>query len=398
MGSQSMHALIKSPIGQLESIGGGRHSGELAFIPSPLPRSVSLSEEIVYALDAARGAVGTLVGVGETLPNPRLLIDPLMRREAVSSSRIEGTMASLSDLFLYEATSSHGNQLGFGDVVEVYNYLRALGEGLRLMQEKNLPLSMRLMNEMHKVLMQHKVRGHERPQGEFRSDQVWIGPEGTPIGEARFVPPPASMVRDLIYDLEEFANDRTSLIPPLVRCAMLHYQFEAIHPYWDGNGRIGRLLITMFLHAQGVLSAPLLHLSAYFERDRSHYYGGLYHLSQTGDWDQWLKYFLRGVQVQAEDTLTLARSIRDLHDEYVAVLQKAKGSTGNDFKLLEEVFRRPYMTFPRAASLLGITNPGARLVVQRLVKAGVLQEVPGMWPRVFRAEAILELLGAGQPS
>ena len=241
-----MQAVANSPIGRMEPIQSGVHAGTMAYVPMPLPKALPLSEEVIYVLGEADRAVGTLAGVGETLPNPQLLIAPFMRREAVLSSRIEGTMSSLSDLFTYEA-SNHPR----GDVVEVHNYLAALEEGLRLMRERNLPISMRMMNALHEVLMSHGVRGHNFKPGEFRDEQVWIGQEGTSIRQARFVPPPHHLLRDLIYDWELFANNTELRIPPLIQCAMLHYQFETIHPYHDGNGRIGRLLIILYLCARG---------------------------------------------------------------------------------------------------------------------------------------------------
>lgn len=386
MPSLNVLALQNSSAESLEPIGSGPYADELAFVPSPLPRELPLSASLVYALDEANRAVGTLVGVAETLPNPQLLVGPLMRREAVLSSRIEGTVSSISDLFEYEA---HGQPRG--DVVEVLNYLRALERSLHLMKEENLPVSMRLMNAAHSVLMQHGVRGHNLQPGVFRKEQVWIGEPGTPILQARFVPPPARLLRDLIYDVETFVNDASLLIPPLVMCGMLHYQFETIHPYEDGNGRIGRLLIIFFLYARGVLPTPLLHLSPYFERDRERYYDGLYTMSRAGDWEQWLLYFLEGVRVQARDTLERSRRIRDLHDRYVGLLRERR-APANDLRMLDELFHRPVTTYPSTATALGITNAGARNVVDRLVKAGILQEMSGAWPRLFVARELLDVL------
>ena len=392
MPSSSVLALRNSPAGRLEPIGDGPHASELAFVPRPLPRALPLSAELVYALDEANRAVGTLVGVAETIPNPQLLTDPLMRREAELSSRIEGTASSLSDLFEYEADKRER-----GDVAEVYNYLQALEESLRQMREENIPVSMRLMNNAHAVLMRHGARGHNLRPGEFRAEQVWIGARGASIEQARFIPPPARLLRDLIYDVEAFANDRL-LIPPLVMCGMLHYQFEAIHPYTDGNGRIGRLLIILFLHARSVLPAPLLYLSAHFERDRERYYDSLYNMSATGDWDEWLRYFLEGVRVQARDALERGRRLRGLQDQYVSLLQqRGRRATSNDFKLLDELFRSPVTTYPRVAALLGVTNPGARSVVDRLVRAGILREKPAGKRKLFVASDLLDVLQADIP-
>ena len=381
-----MQAVANSPIGRMEPIQSGVHAGTMAYVPMPLPKALPLSEEVIYVLGEADRAVGTLAGVGETLPNPQLLIAPFMRREAVLSSRIEGTMSSLSDLFTYEA-SNHPR----GDVVEVHNYLAALEEGLRLMRERNLPISMRMMNALHEVLMSHGVRGHNFKPGEFRDEQVWIGQEGTSIRQARFIPPPHHLLRDLIYDWELFANSTELRIPPLIQCAMLHYQFETIHPYHDGNGRIGRLLIILFLCAREVMPTPLLYLSAYFERDRGRYYDELHSLTVTGDWERWLLYFLEGVESQARDTLERARRIRKMHDEYTGALQR-RGGTGNHFKLLDELFRRPVTTTRGVREALGISNQGARNIIERFVGDGILREGPPGRPRFYFATEVLDAL------
>lgn len=329
--------LLDSPCGRLVPI----EDGHQAFFPDNLPRQLDLNPELVYLLDEASRAVSTLAGVGETVPNPRLLIRPFVRREAVLSSRIEGTQASLSDLFLYEASALGRPK---GDVAEVAYYVRALEHGLDRLSE--LPICVRLANEMHEVLLK-VVRGASVHSGNTRPSQVWIGPPGTPIDKATYVPPPANLVRSLLLDWEEFAN-QDSLLPPLVQCALMHYQFEAIHPYIDGNGRLGRLLIVLFLCAKGVLSQPLLYLSAYFERDRNAYYGHLFRVSVTGDWQTWLGYFLAGVVEQARDALRRARKVRDLHESMKETLHWHRESS-NALLLLDELFENPFMTAPLAA-------------------------------------------------
>ena len=300
----SMDQLKNSPSGQLVPT----VRGQSAFVPSPLPRDIQPSMLLMHSLDEASSAVATLAGVGETIPNPHLLIRPFVRREAVLSSRIEGTQASISDLFRYEAS---GSRRPSGDVSEVANYVQALDHGLDLLEE--LPISVRLINQVHSVLMSG-VRGGEKRPGELRDEQVWIGAPDAPIEEARYIPPPGNLVRDLLFDWERFVNESGAL-PPLFQCAMMHYQFEAIHPYLDGNGRIGRLLITLFLCAKKILPTPLLYLSAYFERDRNAYYDQLFRLSATGDWEAWVVYFLRGVAEQARDALLRVRRVRDLQDQ-----------------------------------------------------------------------------------
>ena len=377
-----MTQLSASPCGRIVPTVGGQH----AFVPDPLPRSVDMDSSLVYRLDEASRAVATLGGVGETIQNPHLLIRPFIRREAVLSSRIEGTQASLSDLLLFEASGSRRPK---GDVAEVANYVRAAERGIELLDK--LPISVRFVNELHSVLLR-AVRGEAKRPGELRSGPVWIGPSGTPIEDARYVPPPADQVRDLLEDWEHFVNDDSGL-PPLVQCALMHYQFEAIHPYLDGNGRIGRLLITLFLCAKRILTQPLLYLSAYFERDRQRYYDELFRLSATGDWSAWLGYFLDGVAEQANDALVRSRRLRDLQERYRTLLHELRES-GNALLLLDELFANPYMTAPLAAYLLEITPAGARRILERLVDAGIVDEFRDNWPRLYVARELLGILEA----
>lgn len=372
--------LISSPCGRFVPV----EDGQQAFVPDGLPREIELPPELIYRLDEASRAVATLAGVGETIPNPHLLIRPFVRREAVLSSRIEGTQASLSDLFLYEASSTARPR---GDVFEVANYVQALEHGLGRLEE--LPICARLINEMHEVLLR-RVRGAGMHAGELRSTQVWIGPAVTPIEDARYVPPPAPLVRDLLQDWETFINE-DSILPPLIQCAMMHYQFEAIHPYIDGNGRIGRLLIVLFLCSKKVLTQPLLYLSAYFERDREAYYDQLLRVTETGDWVPWIEYFLIGVAEQAHDALLRTRRVRSLHEEMRDVLQSNRES-GNALMLLDELFERPFMTAPRAAELLAITISGARGILDRLDALGIVELRPDTWPRLYVARELLAVI------
>ncbi|HXF51579.1 MAG TPA: Fic family protein [Dehalococcoidia bacterium] len=378
---QATSRLAKSPIGHLVTL----PDGHQAYVPAPLPRALSLDTPLVYLLDRASRAVATLAGVGETLPNPHLLIRPFVHREAVLSSRIEGTQASISDVFMFEATGEPRTR--FGDAREVVNYVRALEHGLHRLRE--LPLSVRLVNELHAILL-HDVRGRDRTPGQLRTRQVWIGSEGTSIGEARFIPPPPGLVRDLLDDWERFVNEDLEL-PPLVQCALMHYQFEAIHPYLDGNGRIGRLLITLFLCAKDVLRTPLLYLSAYFERRRDAYYDHLLALSETGDWAAWLRFFLEGVVEQAEDALERCRRLRALQDEFRELTQ-ARRLSANAVRLTERLFANPYVTAPMAAAALGVTYPGARLILERLEHVGVLTSIPDTRPRLYVAAKVLDAI------
>ena len=373
-----MQRLTDSPCGRLVPT----IEGQYAFVPDPLPPELPMSPSLVSVLDRASRAVGTLVGIGETSPNPHLLIQPFLRREAVLSSRIEGTQASLSDVFAYEAK---GDTRTGGDVAEVVNYVRALRLGIDRLG--SLPISYRLINEVHERLMQG-VRGENNRPGRLRDVQVWIGRPGSSIRDARFVPPPPDRLRDLLYDWERFVNEPSDM-PPLVRCALMHYQIETIHPYPDGNGRIGRLLITLFLSATAVLPIPLLYMSGYFERDRQRYYDGLLDVSITGDWEPWLLYFLEGVYREAEDALERLRRVRNLQDEWRELLHSRKASA-SALRLLEDLLAHPMTTVRRASELLDMSDPGARRVLDRLIDAGIVTRRDDTWPHLYVAQRLLD--------
>lgn len=371
-----------SPIGKLVSIA----EGHRAFVPDPLPGSVTLDADLTYLLDEASRSVAMLSGVGETLPNPGLLITPFLRREAVLSSRIEGTQASISDVLRYEVHEGRSSA-GDDDVREVINYIAALHQGMELLRE--LPISHRLIHAIHRVLLQG-VGGEQKRSGELRNLQVWIGALNSSMEGARFIPPPPEYLTDLLSDWERWINGDQK-IPPLVKCALMHYQFETIHPYQDGNGRIGRLLIILFLMECGVLSTPLLYLSAYFERDRPAYYDHLLNTSITGDWSPWLSFFLTGVLAEAKDALERSRRVRELHQDYRALLQQ-KRQSGTTLQLLDSIFVQPIQTAASAARALNLSNPGARNALDRLVEAGILEPETG-WPRFYVARKLLEITG-----
>ncbi len=374
--------LEQSPAGYLVPT----DEGQRAFVPYPLPREVQLSSPTVYLLDEASRAVATLAGVGETTPNPQLLLRPFLRREAVLSSRIEGTQALLSDVFQFEAS---GGERDYRDAREVWNYVRALERGAEMLAD--LPLCVRLVNEVHECLMAN-ARGEDKRPGQLRDMQVYIAPEGGRIGDARFIPPPASYVPDLLADWERYLNEDIQ-VPPLIRCALMHYQFEAIHPYMDGNGRLGRLLIMLFLREQRVLPDPLLYLSVYFERKRNEYYDHLLQVSVSGDWEPWLTFFLSGVVEQAQDATDRLRQIRDLQEQYRLHLQ-ALNASGNLLRLGDELFANPYMRVSTATRLLGITPQGARGILDRLVASGIVEHIPGSRPRLYLARELLTLIEA----
>ena len=356
--------------------------GALAFVPHALPRAIAPDLDVVNMLDEASRAVARLDGIGETLPNPGLLSAPFLRREAVLSSRIEGTQASVSDVYVAEATGEPR-----GDAREVANYARALQIGMERLDE--LPICARLARELHGVLLDG-ARGQETLLGELRDMQVWIGSPGSTIRDARFVPPPPDRLPDLLADWEAFVHDEGPL-PPLARCALMHYQFEAIHPFRDGNGRIGRLLIPLLLRERGVLRHPLLYLSAWFEQHRQRYYDELYAVSAAGDWAPWLRFFLEGVREQAADAAARARRLRDLQEDYRRRLQEI-GASGNALQLAEELFTSPVITRRLAAERLGVTSAGARIIVTRLEEAGILYAFRNTRPHLFVARELLDLL------
>ncbi len=373
-----MQILGNSPSGRLVPT----IEGQQAYVPNPLPTDLPMSSRLVSLLDRASRAVGELGGVGETIPNPHILIRPLLRREAVLSSQIEGTVASLSEVFAYEAGSRRSPG---GDVAEVVNCVVALEYGIERLN--SLPISFRLVNELHERLLAG-VRGQDKRPGEFRREQVWIGVPNSSIHEARFIPPPAEYLRDLFHDWERFVNEDTDM-PPLVRCALMHYQIEAIHPYSDGNGRIGRLLITLFLCASGMLRMPLLYLSAYFERDRQRYYDELFNVSATGNWEQWLSYFLIGVHQEARDVVERIRRMRALQEELKAQLENRRVSA-NVLRLLERFFAQPIMTALQAAEFLEISDAGTRGVLSRLVDAGIVTRDDSAWPHLYISRRLLD--------
>lgn len=362
--------------------------GYWAFVPHPLPPKLELTWDLVGKLSEADRALSELAGRARNLPNPHLLIGPFIRREAVLSSRIEGTQASLSDLFFFEAAGAGSDVRPTPpDVREVANYVRALEHGLKRLHE--LPLSLRLLREMHAELMEG-VRGEQLTPGEFRRSQSWIGPPGCTLMDATYVPPPPAEMAEALGELEKYLHT-SSPLPPLVRLALVHYQFEAIHPFLDGNGRIGRLLMALLLCHEGLLAQPLLYLSAYFEQHRQEYYRLLLEVSQAGRWLSWIEFFLAGVAEQARDALWRTEALLRLWQEYHQRFSTAR-SSALLLRLVDDLFEYPVLTISRAARRLGITQRAASLNIQKLVDAGLLEEVTGrVRYRLFAAQAIIEL-------
>jgi len=365
--------------------------GYWAFVPNPLPPPIAYDRETVELLSDADRGLGRLAGIGQLLPNPHLLITPYIRREAVLSSRIEGTQASLSDLLYFEAAEEEPPRAP--DVHEVRNYVRAMEYGLKRLEK--LPLSLRLVREIHAQLMEG-VRGAERRPGEFRQVQNWIGPPGCSLAEATFIPPPVSEMHEALGEWETFLHNAKDM-PPLVQCALMHYQFEAIHPFVDGNGRVGRLLITFFLCERGHLPQPLLYLSAFFERHRTEYYGRLLEVSRSGDWMGWIKFFLQGMATQASAAIEDSQRILALQQRYREMFQKRTASA-TALAIIDELFLNPYVTTTRLVKRLGVSFPTVQTTIDWLVKVGILREITGRQRnRIYCAEELLRAI-EGKPA
>jgi Fic family protein len=337
--------------------------------------------------------LGELAGLGRTMPNPHLLIAPFIRREAVLSSRIEGTQTDLSDLYAYEA-----GQLPLftkvkppppeTDVKEVGNYVLAMEYGLKRLD--TLPVSLRLLGELHARLMEG-VRGEHATPGEFRRSQNWIGRPGCTIREAEFVPPPVPAMQEALDAFEKYLHAGNAY-PPLIRLAFIHYQFETIHPFLDGNGRIGRLAITLLLVNWDLLPLPLLYLSAFFEKHRQDYYDLLLGVSQQGAWPQWVEFFLRGVAEQARDAGQRAKRLQDLQEGWRARLLKGKASALL-LRLADSLFAAPMLTIPQVQRSLGITYRSAKKNVEKLVNLGILRPAgEPSYGKLFQAVDILEAI------
>ena len=304
------------------------------------------------------------------------------------SSRIEGTQASLSDLLFFEASGESGDYPV--DVVEVSNYVKALEYGVERLEK--LPVSLRLIREIHKQLMEG-VRGEHMTPGEFRRSQNWIGAPGCTLMEASFVPPPEAEMKEALGQFEKYLHTPSQL-PPLIRLAMLHYLFEAIHPFLDGNGRVGRLLLTLVLCADGLLPKPLLYLSAYFERHRQRYYELLLAISQRGAWSEWITFFLRGVAEQSHDAIRRSNRLIDLWQEYRQKLQSARTSSLS-LRLVDDLFSYPAITVAWAAKRLKVTPRSTQLNIEKLVSHGIIREATGRRRnRIFVAPEIINILEA----
>lgn len=362
-------------------------TGYEAFMPKALPPDPQLhwDDELLFLLSQATTALGRLDGIAGTLPDPDLFVASYVRREAVLSSQIEGTQSSLEDLFAREV-AAHATGLP-ADIHETVNYVRSMALGLRLLNE--LPLSGRLIRRVHEELMTG-TRGQERTPGEFRKSQNWIGPAGCTLNTAAFVPPSPDDLGTAIHDLEIYLNDGNE--PPIVLAGLVHAQFETIHPFLDGNGRVGRLLITLLLVQRDVLARPLLYLSLFLKQNRTEYYDRLNAIRTHGDWEGWLKFFLTGVASTASDAVRVARELTALIDEHrQAAVSHNFGKYG--WPLLSLLAEHPIMTIKYATAELGATSTTISGLFDQMVRLGMVVEITGRRRnRVYRYSPFLDIL------
>jgi len=347
--------------------------GYKAFIPEPLPIKppIKFDDELLNLLSEADRALARLDGIVTVLPNPDLFIAMYVKKEAILSSQIEGTQASLEGVLEFEANLVPKENIY--DIKEVINYVKALDYGIERL--KTLPMSLRLIKEVHKILMEN-TRGATKNPGEFRTIQNWIGPAGASLSEAIFVPPPPNMVINLMGDLENFIHQKDN-IPPLIKISLIHYQFETIHPFLDGNGRMGRLLITFYLYWKQLLSKPLLYLSFYLKKNREAYYDLLMKIRKESSWGEWIKFFLKGVYETSQESAHTAGEIIKLKDKIIDKLYENSASSIYAVKLLEILFDKPLVEVKDVVSKLKIHKDTANELIKSFEKIGILHEITG---------------------
>ena len=360
-----------------------------AFVPAPLPPvpPLVLDGPLQGGLEAAAVSLGKLNGISGRLPDPEIFLYTCVRKEAVLSSQIEGTQSSLSDLLLFEAAPG----APLDDITEVSNCVAALEHGLHRL-DQDFPLSNRLLCELHGVLLR-SGRGSDRTAGEFRRSQNWIG--GTRPGNAAFVPPPPAAVPDCMAALERFfhAGDR---LPSLIRAGLAHVQFATIHPFLDGNGRVGRLLVTLLLHQSGLMHRPLLYLSLYFKQHRTRYYEQLNHVRQTGDWEAWVGFFLEGVRVTAEGAVTTVNRLLEMFDADRITIERFGRRAGSALRVHEALKGRPILSLAEICKRTTLSFPAASSAMELLVEKGIAREITGRRrARLFAYHQYLQLLNEG---
>jgi cell filamentation protein, protein adenylyltransferase len=370
----------QSPSGNIVKAG----TGYTAFVPHPLPPQFEWTSDLVNSLSRADFLLGKLSREGSMLPNPHLLIRPFVVREAVLSSKIEGTQATLEDILVDEVGGVRVEGKT-NDAQEVRNYINALNYGIKRLND--LPLSLRLIKELHEKLM-HGARGGHATPGEFRRTQNWIGLPGCTLMTAKFVPPPIDELMNTLGAFELFLHDRT--LPPLIHIALCHYQFEAIHPFLDGNGRIGRLLIILLMIERNLLPSPLLYISAFFEATRAEYYRYLYNVSALGSWQEWLSYFLNGVAVQSADALSRAERINTLIDEWQKLVV---GDTPLLTSIIKQCAVNPFLTATNISERFAVSFTTVQRAITKLESLGIINQTNATERnRLYCATKILAIL------
>jgi len=362
-----------------------------AYMPPLLPPKPPLRLEALYGLmEEANRALGRLDGIASILPDTPLFLYMYVRKEALLSSQIEGTQSSLSDLLLFESDEVPGAPLD--DVLEVSNYVAAMNYGLERLRE-GFPLSLRLIREIHDILLS-QGRGSTKQPGEFRRSQNWIG--GTRPGNAMFVPPPPNMVLDCMSGLEKFIYEEDSKLPVLIKAALIHVQFESIHPFLDGNGRLGRLLITFLLCAEDVLKEPILYLSLFFKTHRQTYYDLLQKVREEGDWEAWLDFFLTGVKETSDQAAETARRILAIFDQDRRQIEQLGRPAASALRVHQYLQSKPILSVPVAAKDLGLSAPTVRKSVEHLVELGITREATGKKRgKLFVYDGYLNILNEG---
>ncbi len=361
--------------------------GYWTFIPENFPPEIGYSSTIVKLLGEASGYLGELGGVGRQLPNPYMLVGLAIRGEAVLSSRIEGTLSGMDDLFFFEARPQE--KPAQPDVREVHNYVVAMEHGLNRLD--SLPVSSRFTRELHECLMKG-VRDEQATPGEFRTTQNWIGPPGCTLNEATYVPPPPEEIGNLLGSWEHYIHDSSTDLHNLIRLGVIHAQFELIHPFVDGNGRIGRLLFTLLMCHWELLPQPLLYLSAFFERNRDSYYQHLLDVSQHGAWEEWIEFFLRGTREQSQKDVITARALIDLNAQYRKVLEGERVPSVT-YRIIDQLFTNPVITVPLIRDQWDVHFHTAQKAINHLERLGILREVTGKRRyRAWVAETIMDIL------
>ncbi len=370
----------------------GGPDGYSAFVPAPLPPDPPLviDTQTQESLESASHALGKLDGLTLMLPDPALFLYSYIRKEAVLSSQIEGTQSTLSELLLFESAAAPGAPTE--DIREVSNYVAAMTHGLNRIKKEDYPIVLRLIKELHAILLRGS-RGATKDAGEFRKVQNWVG--GTRPGNALYVPPPPQEVMPALDNLEKFIHDRFGRTPPLLKAGFAHAQFETIHPFLDGNGRLGRLLITLILCSEGVLERPLLYLSLHLQGHRDEYYAALQRIRTDGDWESWSRFFLRGVREVAEQATVTSKRIVELFERDRALILKGQRAASAS-RVHELLCRHAVTSIPKAAKALGISQPTTTSAIHRLESLGIIREVTGkQWGRQFVYTKYLDVLNEG---